>query len=84
VVQASGPVDSNVRRIRRELPRSSERRAGVHSVEVVHVRKYRAIFAAVEPVEQVGDFALILRSYSTFSRKNRRLKKERRQWGGLR
>jgi hypothetical protein len=63
MVEATRPIDRGVASASAKLSCTSERRTGIHTTEIVHVRKYRTIFDAVERIDQMSHVVLISRSH---------------------
>lgn len=58
-MEATRPVDGDVRRASAQLASSSQGRSGIHATEIEHVGKDWAILNTVEVVDQMPHVVLV-------------------------
>lgn len=61
-MEAAGPIDGNIGRPSTQLASGGEGRSGIHTAEIEHISKDRAILNAVEVVNQMPHVVLVTRS----------------------
>jgi hypothetical protein len=61
-MEAAGPIDGDIGRASTQLAGCSEGRSGIHTTEIEHISKDRAILDTVEVVNQMPHVVLVTRS----------------------
>lgn len=62
MMEATGPIDSNIRRACAQLASSGKGRSGIHTTKVKHISENWAILNTVEVVDQMPHVVLVTSS----------------------
>jgi hypothetical protein len=61
-MEATRPIDGNIRRASAQLASSSKGRSGIHTTKIEHVSENGAILDTVDVVDQMSHVVLVTRS----------------------